>query len=324
MLVYVRKRVKGYYWVLLCAALSACKSYQELQVDALKPADMSLKNNAKIVFVDRGIVHQRDRNQAVILKKTLNMERNDLVDYFYDGLRDGLNWGEKRIVLEKTYGVKDTVVENGYEVPRLTMEEIIDLTKRGVPEYLLAVEYCRFYSRSDSTISFRDNMLLRLYDIRNGEVLDSLTSEQLDVRTQLNPHNLFASIREYMYQKGWSYAEHIVPVWIPSRRRIYVNNHVLKSGYYFLKADDVEQAGMVWSAALKQKPETALKAAINLAWLYEREGDFEGAIQLLESTLKRFQDKQFSRELAFYLRDLVKKLQQRIEDTAKLEEQLNF
>lgn len=56
----------------------------------------------------------------------------------------------------------------------------------------------------------------------------------------------------------------------------------VEDGDIFYRQNDVEQAMKLWEAATKERPETAVQAYLNLAWLSENQGDFEQAIALLK------------------------------------------
>ena len=313
--------VLGYGLSLFC--MFACRSYQELQVDTLKPAEFNLKDQARLVLVDRKIVHQRDHLSSKTLRDALGVTRDDLVNFFYIGLEDGLAWGEKKMTLERLYGMNKVVVDDEYVAPPLIMASILNSTHLTMPDYVLSVEYCRFYLPENGRVELSNNLVLCLYDPMSGEMLDSLVSNRLYAQTRRNPLDPHASVREYMYQKGWSYAERLVPVWVPSTRRIYENHRLLKTGHYFFIKDDLTRAKTFWEAALKLKPDTSVKAAVNLAWLHEREGDFDLALQLLLQAQKRLQEEGTKKNTdTTYLEDYIKILQQRIEDSDKLSEQI--
>lgn len=314
----------GNGWVImgiLLLGINACTSYREISIDVLKPANLDLEEGEKIVFVDRKVIHRSDSLSATDLIRELGLTRGDLVEFFYDGLKDGLQWGMKSMKLEKVYGVTPNYVVDHHEVLPLSDAEIDYLIDEKEAAYLLSVEYCKFRLVNNRVV-LDDNMLIRLYDAENKNLVDALGSEKLLSKVRLDPMDYTSSIREFMYQKGWSYAEHLVPVWIPANRRIYMDNRLLKMGYYFFELGDFEQAEEMWMTALNQRPSIAAKAAVNVAWLYERTGNFEDASRLLERTRDIYGNNKKKKELDRYIDQQIKILKQRSEDDKKLMNQL--
>jgi hypothetical protein len=74
--------------------------------------------------------------------------------------------------------------------------------------------------------------------------------------------------------------------------------------------------------ALQRKLPVAARAAVNVAWLLERDGEFEEAARLLESILERAGQHNIRASLLQYIQQQVEALKQRGEDDKKLMEQL--
>jgi tetratricopeptide (TPR) repeat protein len=165
-------------------------------------------------------------------------------------------------------------------------------------------------------------MLLRVYDVATGALVDTLASGRLAAETELTGEDYAGSISEFFYRKGWSYAEYLAPAWMPAERRIYLGDKLLDSGYYFFEQEQFERAGEIWERALERKPSVATRAAVNIAWLLERNGEFEAAARLLKETLERVEGTRVAAPLRRYARQQVSVLEQRVEDDRKLKEQL--
>ena len=70
------------------------------------------------------------------------------------------------------------------------------------------------------------------------------------------------------------------------------------------------------------KPKVAAKAAVNLAWLYEQEGNFSGAKALLEAALKTLGQSNANDKLSVYIKTYIDRLDKRIKDETKIMEQI--
>jgi tetratricopeptide (TPR) repeat protein len=292
-------------------------------VDVLRPAALTPRGDEnKFIFVDRGIVHAGDTLFAKDLKETLRVTRGDLVEHFYRGLQDGLQWGIKKTRIERLVVARVTHVADSLVPPALTREEVAAFAGDREASLLLTVDYCTFRLVNRNQVNLEDNMLLRVYDVATGTLIDTLVSDRLAAEMSFTEENYSGSIGEFFYQKGWSYAEYLTPAWIPVERRIYAGHKLLNLGCYFLETNRPEQAGEVWATALRRKPSIAARAAVNVAWLLERDGEFEEAARLLEDTLDRVGSRHLRDSLRQYIRQQIEALKQRGEDDKKLKEQL--
>jgi tetratricopeptide (TPR) repeat protein len=292
-------------------------------VDILTPAALTLRGDEnKFIFVDRGIVHAGDTVFAKDLKETLHVTRGDLVEHFYCGLQDGLQWGIKKTKVERLLVAKPAYLADSLVPPVLTQEEVAAFAGGREASHLLTVDYCTFRLINRNQVNLEDNMLLRVYDVATGALIDTLVSDRLTAEMPFTADDYSGSISEFFYQKGWSYAEYLAPAWIPVERRIYMGHKLLNLGCYFLETNRPEQAGEVWATALPRKPSIAARAAVNVGWLLERDGEFEEAAQLLEETLDRVGPRHLPASLLRYIRQQIEVLKQRGEDDKKLKEQL--
>lgn len=252
----------------------------------------------------------------------LRLRRDDLVNCFYDGLRDGLRNGVRPVLLIKGLGLNPKYVPDGYEPEPITPEGINALKKNARMTHVLAVEYCKFNLDQGTRILLDNNILVRLYDA-NGQVIDSMNSQKMGLyRESVEGEDDYTIICNFFYDKGWKYAERLTPTWTPQERRVYTGNRILDVGYHFFVNENPVEARRVWEAALELKPTVAAKAAVNLAWLYEQESNFTAAKNLLEAALLTLQKADINNHLSEYIKEYITTLDKRIQDETTIMEQL--
>ena len=292
--------------------LAACGHYRVLRVEVLQPAALEPVGES-FLFVDRGVVHEGDTLQAAELRAALGVDRAELLDCLYDGLRGGLSWGGKEV---ERATMPRAIVADSCLPPPMTPAEVDSAAGEKSAARLVTADYCRF-RRVGREVDLEGNVLLRVYDLSTGALLDSLLSDRLQADVEIAGEDYRGTIREFFYQKGWSLAEYLCPTWVPTERRIYLGRPLLDVGNYFLERGDDARAAEIWTAALKRGRGVATRAAVNMAWLLERDGDFEEAIALLEQALER------NAGPRAYIRERLQSLRQRLEDSDKLMNQLN-
>ena len=272
--------------------LASCSSYKVLNIDVLHPGELNIGNkNAQILFIDRKLVHESDSLSAYQLFASLRLRRDEVVNHFYNGVRDGLRNGVQPILLVKGLGLNTGYIPDGYTPAPISPEGIAALEKISGQTYVLSVEYCKFGLDGASRLT--------LFEGNNYDI-----------------------ICNFFYNNGVKYAERLVPTWKPEQRRIYTNNRLLNLGYYHFENENDEEAQRIWNAALNLKPKVAARAAVNLAWFYEKDGNFSSAKALLEAALKTLQANNINDNLSVYITDYIKRLEKRIQDETKIMEQL--
>lgn len=308
---------------LLLGCLASCGSYKVLDIDVLKPGGINLgSGDAQIMFIDRKIIHISDSLSAQQLYSSLRLRRDNLVTCFYDGLRDGLRNGIRPVLLVRGLGLKPTYVPDGYEPAPISPEGIKALEKSSRMTHVLAVEYCKFNLDQSARLLLDNNILVRLYNA-DGQVIDSMNSQKMGViHNSYDGEDDYATICNFFYDKGWSYAERLTPMWMPEKRRIYTDNRLLGVGYHFFENENVDEARRIWEAALALKPTVAAKSAVNLAWLYEKDGNFSAAKALLEAAEKTLQKANVDNKVSVYIKEYIAALDKRIKDETKIMEQI--
>ena len=125
--------VRYIYIVLVCGLLCSCRGYREIQVDVLQPAGLEVgEKPSYVVFLDRKFVHHADVADAHALERALGLGREKVVRCFYDGLRDGLREGARKVTLEQAIGLRNTVVEDTVIPPLLSSMEVQTAGRYGV------------------------------------------------------------------------------------------------------------------------------------------------------------------------------------------------
>lgn len=301
---------------------SACAGFRTLEVSVLQPGKLNLeKSNLRVMFLDRKLIHETDRFTAAALYQAVGLRRADVVDCFYDGLRDGLRNGVRPVSLTKGLGLSPRYIPDGMVPTPMTLMEIRRGNRVGNNQYILGMEYCDFGLVGGREVHLDDNILLRLYRVADGSVVDEVRSDTLGLRAETVPGDDFATICNFFYNKGWAYAERMLPTWKPTLRRIYGGNRVLELGDYYFEQEKYDDAQTVWTRALSMKPIVAVKAAVNLAWLYERQENYEAAKALLEAALKSYPGRK-DPALQNYVEDYLRDIQERIDTEDEITNQL--
>ena len=316
--------------------LAGCAGYRTLEVSVLEPGRLELeKTNLRVMFLDRKLVHESDertaadlyravnlrRDDVVDLYRAVNLRRDDVVDCLFDGLRDGLRNGARPVSLTKGLGLSPRYIPDDTTPAPLTAEEIRRGRGAGAFDYVLGVEYCDFRLDGWDRIYLDDNVLLRLYRVADGKVVDEVLSDTLGGDDWASGGDDYAKICNFFYGKGWAYAERMVPTWRPAWRRVYLGNRVLSLGNYYFEREQYADARTVWTAALEGRPLVAVKAAVNLAWLYEREENYAAGAALLEAALRSWPGRR-SPALRSYVEDYLDELRRRVETEDEITNQL--
>jgi len=314
--------VRYIYIVLVCGLLCSCGGYREIQVDVLRPAGLEMgEKPSYLVFLDRKFVHHADVADAHVLERALGLSREKVVRCFYDGLRDGFREGVRKVTLEQAIGLRNTVVEDTMIPPLLSPMEVQTTGKYGVASHVLTLDYCRF-RLDDGRIVLDDNLLLHLYRVTDGQVVDTLHSTWTEEDESYFGQDDATAICNFFYRKGRDCAAEITPSWMKTKRRIYTGNRWLKMGYYYLKEERFKDAYRLWSALLDERSSRAARAAVNMAWLYEQQGNFRGALNLLEAATKQLRSESKRGELLEYIESAIEVLRQREQDDKKILNQL--
>lgn len=129
-------------------------------------------------------------------------------------------------------------------------------------------------------------------------------------------------IRVGAWDMGANYARRILPSWVHTERRIYCQGKILRVGDALLLNGREEEAIRIWENAIKLENKTALRAGINLAWVYENAGEFGQAEALLQKALNLARRLQIKRGDKTYIEYYLQIIRQRRERLTVLEQQM--
>lgn len=304
------------------AMCAGCGSYRQLDVSVLRPGALELgPGSVRVLFVDRKVVRETDWLSAMTLEEVLGMDRMDAVSFFRDGVEDGLRNGAREITMTTGVGGAVHRVKDRELVPPLTADEVRVLGKGDVYTHVLSVEDCRFGLDFGGRLNLSDNLLLRLYRVSDGKVVDEVRSDTLGPDDARGADD-WERIYNFFYEKGWAYAGRMTPWWQPTTRRLYVNNRMLRLGAYYYDEGKEGDARQVWTTLLEGRPGLAARAAINLAWMEEARENYDGALALVRATLATLPEGK-RQALRTYLEDLERELERRLEENDEISEQLN-
>lgn len=296
----------------------SCTGYRVFQADVLEPASLTLEKEGTIGFWDRNIRPRFD--SSFVLGSYTGLSTDELSFGFYSALQDMLlengtdsllfiAWKEKRYVpdgevpLPADAGI---LTELGY---RFGLDYIVSLEKMG-------------YTVDAESKGLNCDMLLRLYDCRRGDVLDSAVYENDLTEALLNDYVLTDYLKALTEDRGAEYARRLKPYWETVERRIYNGGKVVKMGDVFYLRHHPEQAKKLWEAATRLSARQAIRGYINLAWLYEMEGDFDTAYRMLQNGITVANEKGLDNADTDYLKRYMKIIVERINAHSLLEQQM--
>lgn len=297
---------------------ASCVTYRTCEVEVLAPADITLRTGSKVGFLDRRI--RRTEDTSFILYQYPGIVPDELTMVFYNGLT--ARWMEdgKRDSLPAFVSSQIQYVAGDSVPAPYRAEEIRNLCRSLGLDYLISLEIYRYGTDARNAL-VESNYVIRLYAADSAKAVDSVVYRD-DLSDYLNEEvDFIAYMQDNAWEKGSLYAERLVPHWTPARRRIYNQQKILRMGDVFFRNGDPLQAERLWTAATEAAPKVALKAYINLAWLYENQGDFEKAFQLLETARQLTSAHQLSRKDIDYLECYLQVIRKRREDLFLIERQ---
>ncbi len=294
-----------------CSLASGCVSYRKVKIEMLEPAEITLRENSVLAYLDRNIIYKPDT-----LPPLWNI-RKQVPKVFGEGLNSGLFYAEPAdtaVIMEE----KKSSYYRGMFPPPLNAEILTKLNKKLGVDYIISLE-CHYLDRKEHKNFY--SWFVRLYDAHSGESADSLVmSSKIS-----NSKDIF-TVQDDALQKTWDkgleYAGRITPHWKESERRLYRSGKYVRTGYIFYKAERLDEAIEIWSVARQASTMQAIKAGLNLAWVYENAGDIEQALQILKETKQIAENENLDNKTTVYLNDYLKIIEKRTEQIKKLDEQI--
>lgn len=302
--------------VIICLMTAAsCRTYRTLSIDVLEPAQVLLKNKGKIAYYDRNIRYKSDN--AYFLRTYDIPMRTQASGSFFEGLAAGLKANDRQDTVLLMEERKITFPEI-FPPAEASQAELRRLFQTLNLQYIITLEY-QHITKQETGSGFQTEWLLRLYSKDNITAIDTFIHKE-PVKYTVPSDNEY--LEEDSWNIGYHYAERLVPHWKNSVRRVYNKGKVLRLGDSFLKGNNTDQAFNVWEAALGKSPQLTIKAAINIAWLYENAGDFELAWQILSNALQQAKEQNIVNEDVDYLNKYLKIIEERIKAKEQLDMQL--
>ncbi len=295
--------------------LMACEAYRVFPVEVLQPADFQIEAGEKIALLERNI--RRRENIPEWMNDYVSFRREYLFEDFCNGVKETLaNSGYTDSIvclkeLSETYWKES---ENPSPYPP---DSILNLCQKYKVDYILSVElqYCDYPDYSHEIAGY---WFIRLYDkktatpVDSTQIIDTIEGEYFEGSEESEE-----MMRHLFREAGNASARRLTPHWLPVQRRIYTHGRVLRLGDYYLKRNQIEDAFDVWQGALQLSPKTALRAAINIGWLYENAGDFKQAETILSETLSWVKEKKIKGPEVRYLEKYLEIIRER-EDKVEL------
>lgn len=301
---------------LLCVS---CTSYRAFQVEVLEPAKVTLEKGKVMGYWDRNIRPQSDT--VLVLGRYPGISSDELSYVFYSALQSALNEETETDTLRFIAGKDKVYLPVNRQPAPVSAENLSKIGDRFGMDYVVVLEKIG-YTLDVSEQNVNCNLFVRLYDCRQGRVLDSVIYENDLTEGLVNEYGLAEYVNGMIMDRGTDYARHLKPYWHTVDRRIYNTGKVLKLGDIFFVRNDREQARKLWEAATRLSFKQAVRGYLNLAWLYENEGDFSMAEQMLQRGLNRANEKSLDNTDVDYLKEYLKIILKRIQDSSSLEKQL--
>lgn len=294
-------------------------SYRNVSIEILKPAVVTLDSCRRVALLDRNVIYHAD--SSFFLYDYEGITRLDLFEYF----NTGMDYGFVEAELDTVIPLRESSVtrlDHSVLPEPLTAAQINKIFTDFHTDYIIGVEgHVYRVSRKEHLV--KSIWFIRLYDCRSASVTDTcFMISGFPVNKILDDETYADEIAGIAWEKGVEYTNRILPHWEETVRRVYNKGRILGLGDTFFRQGNLQEAERLWCAALKTSPKMALKAATNLAWLYENNGHFEEACHILEEVIEQARRKGIVNECVSYNTEYLKELRQRVLDSRLLQQQL--
>ena len=305
----------------LLLLIMACNT--SIPMEVLRPADIVLDSNIqKIALMDRskpssgflnvleglisgeGIGQDREGRERAMMGLSAilaNTPRFEVVQtgISMEGTRGGqrmaipLDWSEVERICNSV-GADALVVIESYDSDYFSSANEEERKKKDDEGNEIIEKYWTSRANLNIRIGWRiydpsKRILVDEYTADAGENYSGQGDSQEAALDRLpNPLN---SSRNISFNVGGIYAERIAPVFITINRTIYnkgkkPHKEAMKRASEYMKVGNWDRAADIWfDLSSSADPKTAGKACVNLAIAYEREGDFEHAMEFAEKAL---------------------------------------
>jgi hypothetical protein len=286
--------------------LGSCYQYKVIDIQTLKPSELTIPKNFSqpliVANIYEGIPGDSESKAQSALDSTAAMEAAYvLAESLYDSpWFQGLS-----IPVKSNYRHDSSHLILPFKWPkvvRICAEENADL--------LISLEYIKIKPESDG-YSYWDgatqanygylSMIIyaywRTYDLNQKKVVaehlykDTLTWEEYDyIRVRVGDQlpGFFSASSYSGYVTGLEYSQKIAPSWMDEQRIYFIRGtkEMRKAVEYVADNNWLEAAGY-WQLVMQKpkiKPETAAKAAFNMAVANEMAGNFDVALEWLNKS----------------------------------------
>lgn len=292
----------------------SCATYRVLDVEILQPAKIQVEPGKRMALLDRGL---RKENSPIVFSEPL--EDTELIREFGYGLNSVMTEMEYDTVLMLTGKERFFVKDNIYPF-LLPADSVTAWCSKFNVDYIISLDMVYFekngyYLRAKGKVS--------LYKNDAQAALDSITLDKLLPYTAYEDTDLLLQdLHVAFWEQGEKYARRIIPSWAATTRRVYNYGKVLGLGDVLFKEGKTNEAIEIWEGALKISDKMAIQASINLAWVYENEGDYEYALTLLKEAKTLAEQKGIHNQDIIYLEKYIGTIQQRIQQQEILNQQI--
>ena len=307
-----------YSWVFFW--LASCTAYRVMPVEVLEPAQYPLQQSKQIGILDQHICQVLSSD--VFLNHSSEINRDNLFDEFAKGIKyiySGVHPDDSVIVLRnrRVFWQADSICPHA-----LAPDSICEVCHKLGIDYLISLEAV-YYHITERAEDFSTRWLVRLYSAEAPHIVDSLLLiDSIGQGYYAEEQEMVGRIRVGAWDMGANYARRILPSWVHTERRIYCQGKILRVGDALLLNGREEEAIRIWENAIKLENKTALRAGINLAWVYENAGEFGQAEALLQKALNLARRLQIKRGDKTYIEYYLQIIRQRRERLTVLEQQM--
>lgn len=300
------KVVRSLILLFIVFSWGACSSYYQIvNMEVLKPAVYSVPPHiASIALVNNSYPYRDSVAHVALLKDTVIVFDSLMVDAFPDTLLQSLS---KELIRRKFF---DTVhvdttryIKEGHGKPLqlLSAKQVNSICEKykvqGILEVgayshktTVRVEEVLPYSDFFSTMDLSGIAYWRLYDGTSGQVIhqtvqsDTLFWDGYGAtvnKSTMSLPNIKPATLELAGYMGWKYADEIAPYWMPIQRKIFTSgNEYFIGAMEWVSRDNWGEAEKLWGYIYENgKPIEKARAAHNIAFSFEKKGDFPSAVK---------------------------------------------
>lgn len=288
--------------------LFSCTAYRTLHIEVLEPAQLALDSGARIGLLNRNIIYRVD--SMFPLYQYEGITRKDLYHHFQAGVNDVfLSEGRFDTVLPLEVQVK-TFLPDQTRVEPFSPSALWNMYREFKVDYLISLEFHTYHPLVKKDY-IAPAWFVRLYDCRMDSLMNSVLLIGEKLKLGGSREEMIEEVAVGTWEEGQKYARKITPHWEKTERRIYNKGKILRLGDVFFREGKINQAFDLWMAAYQKAGKQSLRAAINLAWLYENSDDFEQALQILEQAETKevkLKDRQYAE---MYIEEIKKRTEKR-------------